>query len=203
MVVKITEEMHSTFIKNGFSEEDITNTVKHYRGQGQTDDEIFKNLNNKYKSLSAKKSVQTVNKTQKKSEVIAQTQKQEQKQPQKKTFKEKFDDFNKKLEAENQKANEEVKARARENLRKRAEWEKKHPIISGIQKDYQPATIFTNFQSYRGQVPQWELEAKYGLNAPLKEKLKTDVKSFGLNLVAPVNIGVDVATGGGGTVAKA
>ena len=203
MAVKITEEMHSTFIKNGFTEEDIANTVKHYRGQGQTDDEIFKNLNNKYKSLSAKKSVQTVNKPQKKSEVIAQPQKQEQKQPQKKTFKEKFDDFNKKLEAENQKANEEVKARARENLRKRAEWEKKHPIISGIQKDYQPATVFTNFQSYRGQVPQWELEAKYGLNAPLKEKLKTDAKSFGLNLVAPVNIGVDVATGGGGTVAKA
>ena len=203
MAVKITEEMHSTFIKNGFTEEDIANTVKHYRGQGQTDDEIFKNLNNKYKSLSAKKSVQTVNKPQKKSEVIAQPQKQGQKQPQKKTFKEKFDDFNKKLEAENQKANEEVKARARENLRKRAEWEKKHPIISGIQKDYQPATVFTNFQSYRGQVPQWELEAKYGLNAPLKEKLKTDAKSFGLNLVAPVNIGVDVATGGGGTVAKA
>jgi len=206
MAVKITEEMHSTFIKNGFTEEDIANTVKHYRGQGQTDDEIFNNLNNKYKSLSAKKPAQTVNNNQKKSETVAQSQKTEQKQEQKqppKTFKEKFAEFNQKLEMQNQQMNEEVKARARENLRKRAEWEKKHPIISGIQKDYQPATVFTNFQSYRGQVPQWEMQAKYGLNAPIKEKLKTDAKSFGLNLVAPVNIGVDVATGGSGTVAKA
>lgn len=206
MAVKITEEMHSTFIKNGFTEEDIANTVKHYRGQGQTDDEIFNNLNNKYKSLSAKKPAQTTNNTQKKSDKVAQPQKSEQKPTEKqkpKTFQEKFAEFNKNLEMQNQKANEDVKARARENLRKRAEWEKKHPIISSIQKDYQPATVFTNFQSYRGQVPQWELEAKYGLNAPLKEKLKTDAKSLGLNLVAPVNIGVDVATGGGGKVAKA
>lgn len=203
MAVKITEEMHSTFMKNGFTEEDIANTVKHYRGQGQTDDEIFNNLNNKYKSLSAKKPAQTVNNNQNKSETVAKPQKEEQKQPPKKTFKEKFEEFNKNLEAQNQKANEEVKARARENLRKREEWEKKHPIISGIQKDYQPATVFTNFQSYRGQVPQWEMQAKYGLNAPIKEQLKTDAKSLGLNLVAPVNIGVDVATGGGGTVAKA
>ena len=70
MAVKITEEMHSTFIKNGFTEEDIANTVKHYRGQGQTDDEIFNNLNNKYKSLSAKKPAQTVNNNQKKSETV-------------------------------------------------------------------------------------------------------------------------------------
>lgn len=51
MPVQITEEMHDTFLKNGFTEDDIANTVNHYRGQGQSDDEIAKNLNNKYEAL--------------------------------------------------------------------------------------------------------------------------------------------------------
>lgn len=74
MAVKITEEMHSTFMKNGFTEEDIANTVNHYRGQGQSDEEIFKNLDNKYKSLSNKTTAQPVNNNQTKSEEITQNQ---------------------------------------------------------------------------------------------------------------------------------
>lgn len=74
MAVKITEEMHSTFIKNGFTEEDIANTVNHYREQGQSDEEIFKNLDNKYKSLSNKTTAQPVKDNQTKSEEIKQNQ---------------------------------------------------------------------------------------------------------------------------------
>ena len=99
-----------------------------------------------------------------------------------------------------EKQNEKVKERARQNLQKRAEWEEKHPIISGIQKDYQPRIGI--IPSYRGQVPQWELEAQYGLQAPLKEQLKADAKTLGNDLVSATNIGVDVATGGEAAIAK-
>lgn len=79
-------------------------------------------------------------------------------------------------------------------LEARQEWEEKHPIISGIQKDYQPG--------YRAAVPKWEQGAKYGMNAPLAEQAKTGLKQFGLNLVPATNITVDALTGGSGAVAK-
>lgn len=51
MAVKITEDMHKVFTSNGFTEDDITHTVNHYRELGQSDEEIFNNLNTKYNSL--------------------------------------------------------------------------------------------------------------------------------------------------------
>lgn len=105
-----------------------------------------------------------------------------------------------KIDQYNQKRNEEIKKNAKENLRKRAEWEEKHPFISGVQKDYLPRIGIR--PSYRGQVPQWEMQAQYGAFAPINEKLKTDLKTVGLDLVPAVNIAVDMATGGGGKVAK-
>jgi len=99
-----------------------------------------------------------------------------------------------------EKQNEKVKEQAKQNLQKRAEWEEKHPIISGIQKDYQPR--IGAIPSYRGQVPQWELQAKYGLQAPLKEQLKADAKTFGNDMVSAVNTGVDLATGGESALAR-
>ena len=48
MPVQITEDMHDTFLKNGFTEDDIEYTVKHFQDLGQSDDEITKNLNNKW-----------------------------------------------------------------------------------------------------------------------------------------------------------
>ena len=59
MAVKITEDMHKVFMDNGFTEDDIAHTVNHYRKQGQSDDEIFNNLNTKYNSLKPKE-VKTV-----------------------------------------------------------------------------------------------------------------------------------------------
>ena len=54
MAVKITEDMHKVFTSNGFTEDDITHTVNHYRELGQSDEEIFNNLNTKYNSLKPK-----------------------------------------------------------------------------------------------------------------------------------------------------
>lgn len=96
--------------------------------------------------------------------------------------------------------NNKVKEQARQNLQKRAEWEEKHPIISGIQKDYQLA--LGALPSYRGQVPQWELQAQYGLKPPIEEQLKADAKTFANNLVPATNISVDVLSGGEAAIAK-
>ena len=74
MSVKITEDMHDTFIKNGFTEDDISNTVNHYRQQGQSDDEIYNNLNNKYQSLLNNKTSNNINNTQKEDININNTQ---------------------------------------------------------------------------------------------------------------------------------
>lgn len=75
-----------------------------------------------------------------------------------------------------------------DELAKRQEWEESHPIISNIQKDFQPG--------YRAQQKEMELGAKYGVNAPLKEILKTDASKFGQNLIPAVNIATGIATGG-------
>lgn len=93
-----------------------------------------------------------------------------------------------------EKLNQKYKKLAEDKLQKREEWEKAHPVISGIQKDYQP--------NYRADVEQWKLDAKYGMNKPLKDQLVTYVKKIGLNLVPATNISVDMATGGGSAVAR-
>lgn len=118
------------------------------------------------------------------------------------SLKGKIEAWSEKIEQDNQRLNEEVKARAKEKLRKRDEWEQKHPFISGVQKDYQ--LPFMGNPSYRGQRKKWEFEAQYGLpiNAPIGEHLKNEASILGQNLVAPVNITVDALTGGEGAVAR-
>lgn len=171
MSVDLTQDELNIFSKNGISEDDIKNTVNAYRSEGLSDEEIRGKVDTKLASYNKKP-----------------------------TLRERFNNFVAENDKKVEQMNEDVKQRARDNLQKRAEWEEKHPFISGFQKDYQPSLF--GQPSYRGKVPQWELQAKYGLNAPMGEQLKTDLKTFGLDAVAPVNIGVDVATGGEGAVAK-
>ena len=97
--------------------------------------------------------------------------------------------------ATHEERNEHRKQVSQQKLNERKEWEAKHPIISGIQKDYQPG--------YRAAVPLWEMGAKYGVDAPLKERVKTQAKTTALNLVPAVNLAVDIATGGSSAPAKA
>lgn len=177
MSVDITQDELDIFSKNGISEDDIRNTVNAYRQEGISDKDIrakFDTKLNSFKAAPAKKP----------------------------TLRERYNAWSENVEKQNQQMNEDIKARAKENLRKRDEWEQKHPFISGFQKDYQPSFMLN--PSYRGQREQWEFEAKYGssLNAPIGEKFKNDAKVMGLNLVAPVNITVDALTGGEGAAAR-
>src|SRR5574344_389189 len=59
MAVKITEQMYDTFTNNGYTEDDIKNTVNHYREQGMPDSEIFTNLNKKHRELAGIKDIST------------------------------------------------------------------------------------------------------------------------------------------------
>src|SRR5574344_2871997 len=59
MAVKITEDMYDTFTNNGYTQDDIQNTVNHYRDQGMPDSAIFTNLNKRYRDLANTKDVQT------------------------------------------------------------------------------------------------------------------------------------------------
>ena len=59
MAVKITEQMYDTFINNGYTEDDIKNTVNHYREQGMPDSAIFTNINKKYRDLANIKDIST------------------------------------------------------------------------------------------------------------------------------------------------
>lgn len=59
MAVKITEQMYDTFTNNGYTEDDIKNTVNHYREQGMPDSAIFTNLNKKNRELAGIKDFNT------------------------------------------------------------------------------------------------------------------------------------------------
>ena len=90
--------------------------------------------------------------------------------------------------------NEDFKADYQKLIDKRKEWEEKHPYISELQKDLQP--------NYRSNLTDWELKAKYGIDAPLKEQLKTDIKKIGQNLIPAINITTAAATGAGANISK-
>src|SRR5574344_2829819 len=59
MAVKITEDMYDKFTNNGYTQDDIQNTVSHYRDQGMPDSAIFTNLNKRYRDLANIKDVST------------------------------------------------------------------------------------------------------------------------------------------------
>jgi hypothetical protein len=214
MAVNITNEELDLFNKNGFTDNDVRATVENYRSQGLDDNAIRAKVQSKLDSWSAEKQPVEQTRTYPK-ESVKNMAEEEFKQnidklydvpqvdlPQKgklvnSSGEEKgnwFEDIVNASEKFREEADQKYKEVAKEKLEKREEWEKAHPFISGIQKDYQP--------NYRADVEQWKLDAKYGMNKPLKEALKTDLKKAGLNLVPSTNIAVDIATGGGGTIAK-
>ena len=214
MAVNITNEELDLFNKNGFTDDDVRATVENYRSQGLDDNAIRAKVQSKLDSWSTEKQPVEQTRTYPKESVKNMTE-EEFKQnvdklydvpqvdiPQKGKLvnsdgEEKsnwFENIVNASEKFREEADQKYKEVAKEKLEKREEWEKAHPFISGIQKDYQP--------NYRADVEQWKLDAKYGINKPLKEALKTDLKKAGLNLVPSTNIAVDIATGGGGTIAK-
>ena len=87
--------------------------------------------------------------------------------------------------------NENVKALGRQRLRQRQEWEQNHPVVSEIQKAFQP--------NYRVDLIDMQNQAEYGMQVPLGQSIKSDFQKAGQNLVPAINIGTAIATGGLGT----
>jgi hypothetical protein len=64
--------------------------------------------------------------------------------------------------------NENIKALGRQRLQQRKEWEQKHPVISEIQKAYQP--------HYRSDLIDMQNQAKYGLITPVGQTFKSGIQ---------------------------
>ena len=87
--------------------------------------------------------------------------------------------------------NENVKALGRQRLQQRQEWEQNHPVISEMQKAFQP--------NYRADLIDMQNQAEYGMQVPLGQSIKSDFQKAGQNLVPSVNIATAIGTSGLGT----
>lgn len=83
--------------------------------------------------------------------------------------------------------NENVKALGRQRLQQRQEWEQNHPVISEMQKAFQP--------NYRADLIDMQNQAEYGMQVPLGQSIKSDFQKAGQNLVPSVNIVTTALTG--------
>jgi hypothetical protein len=98
--------------------------------------------------------------------------------------------FGEMLKASPEELNENVKALGRQQIQQRQDWEQKHPIISGIQRDWQP--------NYRANLLDMQNRAKYGSIVPIGQKIKTDVQKLGLNAIPSINYATALLTQGMG-----
>lgn len=87
--------------------------------------------------------------------------------------------------------NENMKALGRDRLQQREQWEQNHPVISEIQKAFQP--------NYRADLIDMQNQAQYGMQVPLGQMIKSEFQKAGQNLVPSVNITTGIYTGGLGT----
>lgn len=83
------------------------------------------------------------------------------------------------------------KQNAQYELAKRREFEDNHPVLTRLNKDFNPI--------YRGQQAEWEQQAKYGINAPLGEQFKTNLKQFVSPVIPAINMATAAGTSGMGT----
>lgn len=87
--------------------------------------------------------------------------------------------------------NENMRALGRDRLQQREQWEQNHPVISEMQKAFQP--------NYRANLIDMQNQAQYGLQVPLGQSIKSDFQKVGQNLVPSFNLATAVATSGLGT----
>ena len=59
MAVKLTDEQYNTFIKNGYTDDDIGATINRQRSEGMPDSAIYTAMNKKYRELANIKDVVT------------------------------------------------------------------------------------------------------------------------------------------------
>lgn len=113
-------------------------------------------------------------------------------QPSQLEYNPKMNVFNKEWwQATPEQKTENIKARGRQELQQRQEWEQNHPVVSEIQKAFQPG--------YRADLVRMQTLAKYGDKVPFVEGVKSQVKQVGQDLVPAINIGTAIVTGGLGT----
>ena len=84
--------------------------------------------------------------------------------------------------------NENMRALGRDRLQQREQWEQNHPVISEIQKAFQP--------NYRADLIDMQNQAEYGMQIPFGQRIKSEFQKAGQNLVPAINIGTAVATDG-------
>lgn len=82
--------------------------------------------------------------------------------------------------------NEDLKQAYSAKVKKRDNWEAQHPILSRLQADYQPG--------YRASRVDWEEKAKYGLDVPIGEAIKNDIKQAAVNQIPTANIAASLIT---------
>ena len=87
--------------------------------------------------------------------------------------------------------NENMRAFGRDRLRQREQWEQNHPVISEIQKAFQP--------NYRADLIDMQNQAQYGMQVPFGQSIKSEFQKAGQNLVPSVNLATGIYTGGLGT----
>ena len=87
--------------------------------------------------------------------------------------------------------NENMRAFGRDRLRQREQWEQNHPVISEIQKAFQP--------NYRADLIDMQNQAQYGMQVPFGQSIKSEFQKAGQNLVPSTNLATAIYTGGLGT----
>lgn len=83
--------------------------------------------------------------------------------------------------------NENVKALGRQRLQQRQEWEQNHPVISEMQKAFQP--------NYRADLIDMQNQAEYGMQMPLGQSIKSYFQKAGQKLVPSINMLATLYTG--------
>lgn len=172
MAIRITPEQAQMFLDNGFSKDKVRASIEHYRSSGLTDDEIQTKINDRLSSFANSAPVEAP---------------EEPQETEKMSFKEFWS-------ATPEERNEQRKAIGRERLQKRQEWEQNHPVISEIQKTFEPG--------YRRELIDMQNQAEYGSNVPLDVALKSGIKGAGYDLGTGLNWAVGLATGGAGNTTK-
>ena len=87
--------------------------------------------------------------------------------------------------------NENMMALGKDRLQQREQWEQNHPVISEIQKAFQP--------NYRADLIDMQNQAQYGMQVPFGQSIKSEFQKAGQNLVPSTNLATAIYTGGLGT----
>ena len=170
-MIIVSEEDKKLFEQNGFTKDQVQATVEHYRAQGLSDNDIQNKINAQILNFRG---------NEQPSQPIQPSQPEYKQMSLKEVF-----------SATPEELNENMRALGRDRLQQREQWEQNHPVISEIQKAFQP--------NYRADLIDMQNQAQYGMRVPLGQMIKSDFQKTGQNLVPSVNLATAVYTGGLGT----